>query len=349
MSLGPVMVDLRGLELQAEEREMLQHPAVGGVILFSRNYDSPRQLDELARCVHAVRQPPLLVAVDQEGGRVQRFRDGFFRLPPVGHFGEIYNQDADRARYLAREAGWLMASEVLSVNVDLSFAPVLDLDRGISTVIGDRAFHRDAEVVTELALAYQRGMHEAGMASVGKHFPGHGGVAADSHQRLPEDPRRYADLELEDLVPFQRLVRSGLNGIMVAHVLYPQIDAQPAGFSRHWLQTLLRQSLGFQGAVFSDDLSMGGAEWAGDYPQRARLALQAGCDMVLVCNQPECAARVVESLVDYRDPAAQLRLARLHGRRFHDPGALHRNERWQTAVRLLEDSDAERRLELDLE
>jgi beta-N-acetylhexosaminidase len=349
MSLGPVMVDLRGLELQAEEREMLQHPAVGGVILFSRNYDSPRQLEELARDIHAVRQPPLLVAVDQEGGRVQRFREGFFRLPPVGRFGEIYNRDAARARHLAREAGWLMASEVLAVNVDLSFAPVLDLDRGISTVIGDRAFHRDAEVVTELALAYQRGMHEAGMASVGKHFPGHGGVAADSHQQLPEDLRRYADLELEDLVPFQRLVRSGLNGIMVAHVLYPQIDAQPAGFSRHWVQTLLRQSLGFQGAVFSDDLSMGGAGWAGDYPQRARLALQAGCDMVLVCNQPECAARVVESLVDYRDPAAQLRLARLHGRRLHDPGALRHNGRWQTAVRLLQDSDAERRLDLDLE
>jgi beta-N-acetylhexosaminidase len=242
-----------------------------------------------------------------------------------------------------------MASEVLAVNVDLSFAPVLDLNTGVSEVIGDRAFHRNPEAVTELALAYQRGMHEAGMASVGKHFPGHGGVVADSHHSLPEDPRRYADLELEDLVPFQRLVHNGLNGIMVAHVLYSLVDAQPAGFSSRWLRQVLRQSLGFQGAIFSDDLSMGGAEWAGDYPQRARLALQAGCDMVLVCNQPEGAARVVESLSDYHDPAAQLRLVRMHGRSFPDPDSLRRNGRWQTAVRLLEHCEAERWLDMDLD
>jgi beta-N-acetylhexosaminidase len=349
MSMGPVMVDLQGLELQPEEREMLQHPAVGGVVLFSRNYESPQQVRELAQRIHAVRQPPLMVAVDQEGGRVQRFRDGFFRLPPTGRFGEVYDQDARKALNLAREAGWLMASEVLAVNVDVSFAPVLDLDTGISEVIGDRAFHRHPEVVTELALAYQRGMHEAGMASVGKHFPGHGGVAVDSHQALPEDPRRYVDLEMEDLVPFQRLAHNGLNGIMVAHVLYPQVDAQPAGFSSRWLRQVLRQALGFQGVIFSDDLSMGGAEWAGDYPQRARLALAAGCDMVLVCNQPECAARVVESLSDYQDPAAQLRLARLHGRNFPDPDSLRRSARWQSAVRLLEDCEAERWLDMDLE
>ena len=349
MSMGPVMVDLQGLELQADEHEMLQHPAVGGVILFSRNYESPQQVRELAQRIHAVRQPPLMVAVDQEGGRVQRFRNGFFRLPPVGRLGDRYDQDARKALNLAREAGWLMASEVLAVNVDLSFAPVLDLNTGVSEVIGDRAFHRNPEAVTELALAYQRGMHEAGMASVGKHFPGHGGVVADSHHSLPEDPRRYADLELEDLVPFQRLVHNGLNGIMVAHVLYSLVDAQPAGFSSRWLRQVLRQSLGFQGAIFSDDLSMGGAEWAGDYPQRARLALQAGCDMVLVCNQPEGAARVVESLSDYHDPAAQLRLVRMHGRSFPDPDSLRRNGRWQTAVRLLEHCEAERWLDMDLD
>ena len=349
MSMGPVMLDLKGLELQPEERELLQHPAVGGVILFSRNYESVEQVGELAARVHAVRQPPLMIAVDQEGGRVQRFRDGFFRLPPIGRFGDLYAQDPRRALHLAREAGWLMASEVLAVNVDLSFAPVLDLNMGVSEVIGDRSFHRDPEVVSELALAYQHGMHEAGMASVGKHFPGHGGVAADSHHSLPEDPRRYVDLELDDLVPFQRLARNGLNAVMVAHVLYPLIDSQPAGFSEVWLQQVLRRTLGFQGAVFSDDLSMGGAEWAGDYPQRARAALAAGCDMVLVCNQPERAIEVVEALGDYHDPAAQLRLARMHGRRFPDPVALRAGERWQKAVRLLESCESEGWLDMDLE
>lgn len=349
MTLGPVMVDVQGLELQPGERDMLRHPAVGGVILFSRNYESPAQVRALADQLHAVRQPPLLVAVDQEGGRVQRFRDGFFRLPPVGRFGELYNQDRERGLNTACEAGWLMASEVLSVGVDLSFAPVLDLDRGVSEVIGDRAFHRDPEVVTELALAYQRGMHAAGMASVGKHFPGHGGVTADSHQSLPEDRCSYADLELEDMIPFQRLSANGLNGIMIAHVLYSNIDAQPAGFSTFWLRRVLRESLGFQGVIFSDDLSMGGAEWAGDYPQRADMALQAGCDMVLVCNQPERAAEVVESLVDYRNPASQLRLARMHGKAFPDAGALHKNPRWQAATRLLEQCEPERWLDMDLE
>jgi beta-N-acetylhexosaminidase len=198
------MADLQGLELQPDEREMLQHPAVGGVILFSRNYESPEQVRALAEQLHAVRQPPLMIAVDQEGGRVQRFRDRFFRLPPVGRLGALYDEDRARGLNAACEAGWLMASEILSVGVDLSFAPVLDLDRGVSAVIGDRAFHRDPEVVTELALAYQRGMHEAGMASVGKHFPGHGAVTADSHHDLPEDCRSYADLEMEDMIPFQR-------------------------------------------------------------------------------------------------------------------------------------------------
>jgi beta-N-acetylhexosaminidase len=343
------MVDLEGLELQPEERELLQHPAVGGVILFSRNYESVEQVRELASAVHRLRQPPLMIAVDQEGGRVQRFRDGFFRLPPVGRLGEIYDRDARKALFVAREAGWLMASEVLSVNVDLSFAPVLDLDLGVSEVIGDRAFHRDPEAVTELALAYQRGMHEAGMASVGKHFPGHGGVAADSHHTLPEDSRRYVDLELEDLVPFQRLAHNGLSGMMVAHVLYPQVDAQPAGFSARWLRQVLRDTLGFQGAIFSDDLSMGGAEWAGDYPARARMALDAGCDRVLVCNQPERAIEVVESLTTYHDPAAQLRLARMHGRTFPAVDALRENPRRQNAVNLLEACETERWLDMDLE
>ncbi|HHJ17182.1 MAG TPA: beta-N-acetylhexosaminidase [Gammaproteobacteria bacterium] len=349
MSIGPVMADVQGLELQAEEREMLQHPAVGGVILFSRNYESVEQVQQLARDIHSVRQPPLLIAVDQEGGRVQRFRDGFFRLPPVGKLGEMYRQDKRRALLLSQEAGWLMASEILSVGVDLSFAPVLDLDLGVSTVIGDRAFHRDPEAVAELALAYQRGMHQAGMATVGKHFPGHGGVAVDSHQGLPEDERSLADLEMQDLVPFERLIHNDLNGIMAAHVLYPQVDGQPAGFSPRWLTGILRESLGFQGVIFSDDLSMGGAEWAGDYPERARLALRAGCDMVLVCNQPQHAIEVIEALVGHNDPAAHLRLARMHGTAFPDRAQLMASQRRQTAAALLEQCEAERWLDMDLE
>ncbi len=349
MSMGPVMLDLRGTELLPEEREILLHPAVGGVILFSRNYQSPEQVRELCQRIHALRQPPLLIAVDQEGGRVQRLRDGFFRLPPLGRCGELYGQEKARALSLTREAGWLMASEVLSVGVDLSFAPVLDLDRGISAVIGDRAFHGDPAIVSELASAYQRGMHEAGMASVGKHFPGHGGVAADSHLSLPQDTRRFVDLELEDLVPFRRLVGNGLNGVMAAHVLYPLVDSQPAGFSQVWLQRVLRQGLGFQGAIFSDDLSMGGAQWAGDYAQRARAALEAGCDMVLVCNQPDRAAEVVEALAAYHDPAAQLRLARMHGKAFPAPESLRRDERWLNATRLLDNCQSERWLDMDME
>jgi beta-N-acetylhexosaminidase len=204
-------------------------------------------------------------------------------------------------------------------------------------------------VVTELALAYQRGMHQAGMASVGKHFPGHGGVVADSHHSLPEDGRSLADLQMKDLIPFERLMHNDLNGIMAAHVLYPQIDSQPAGFSRRWLTGVLRQMLGFQGVIFSDDLSMGGAEWAGDYPQRAHMALQAGCDMVLVCNQPEQAARVIESLSGYNDPAAHLRLARMHGSAFPDRSTLTACKRWQSATALLEQCEPERWLDMDLE
>jgi len=349
MSIGPVMLDVQGLELQPEEREVLQHPAVGGVILFSRNYESPEQVAKLAAEIHALRQPPLLIAVDQEGGRVQRFRDGFFRLPAIGVFAGLYDDNPGAALSLTQEAGWLMASEVLSVGVDLSFAPVLDLDLGVSAVIGDRAFHRNPEAVTELALAYQRGMHEAGMASVGKHFPGHGGVVVDSHQGLPEDERSLADLELQDLIPFARLAHNGLNSVMVAHVLYPQIDSQPAGFSRRWLTGILRDSMQFQGVIFSDDLSMGGAAWAGDYPQRAQLALEAGCDMVLVCNHPQHAIEVIESLSAYHDPAAQLRLARMHGRHFPQRHALLNSQRWQTVTTRLTRCETGDWLDMDLE
>jgi len=314
MSLGPVMLDVAGLALTSEEKQRLRHPLVGGVILFSRNYSSPEQLEELVGEIHGLRQPPLLVAVDHEGGRVQRFREGFTRLPPAAEFGALYEENADRARRLSETAGWLMATELRAVGVDFSFAPVLDVNRGISQVIGDRSFHPNPEIVAELAHAYMIGMHRAGMAATGKHFPGHGGVEADSHLAVPVDNRAYQDIYMEDIVPFERMIHFGLEGIMPAHVIYPQVDAQPAGFSRHWLQHILRGELGFEGVIFSDDLSMEGAKVAGGVVARARAALSAGCDMVLVCNDPDSACELLDGLGHYDNPASHLRLARMHGR-----------------------------------
>ena len=344
MTLGPVMLDVQGVELQPVEKEILAHPAVGGVILFSRNYESPDQLIALCQAIHAVRTPPLLISVDQEGGRVQRFRSQFTQLPAAG----LVAKSKD-ALQMAEQSGWLMATEVIAGGVDLSFAPVLDLDYGVSSVIGDRAFHRQPSKVAELALAYQRGMHHAGMATVGKHFPGHGAVVADSHAQLPEDERDYADLEKEDLIPFERLIVNGLNGIMAAHVLYPAIDSQPAGFSRFWLQETLRQRMNFQGVIFSDDLSMGGAEWAGGYTDRADRSLDAGCDMILVCNKPEQAVAVVEHLENYRNPASAMRLARLHSQCKIDWQQLCSNAQWQSAVSNIKTCNVEPWLDMDME
>ncbi|MFN2339607.1 MAG: beta-N-acetylhexosaminidase [Gammaproteobacteria bacterium] len=349
MSLGPVMLDVAGTALSEAERELLRRPAVGGVILFSRNFVSPEQVAALVTDIHALRTPRLLVAVDQEGGRVQRFRDGFTRLPPARRLGELFDQDPRRARQLAEVSGWLMAAELRAIGIDISFAPVLDLDYGVSTVIGDRAFHRKPEVVAELAQAYQRGMGEAGMAATGKHFPGHGAVVADSHLELPIDERPFAELEFDDLLPFERLAHQGMKAMMAAHVIYRDCDSRAAGFSPFWLRTVLRERLGFQGAIFSDDLNMKAAACAGDYPARARTALGAGCDMVLVCNAPEQARQVVESLRDYHDPAAMMRLARLHGSG-EERGlpALRASEEWRIAVAAVQSCDPEPMLDMDL-
>ncbi|HSD96701.1 MAG TPA: beta-N-acetylhexosaminidase [Sulfuricaulis sp.] len=314
MSLGPVMLDVEGLALSAIERERLKHPLVGGVILFARNYQSPEQVEALVRDIHSLRTPRLLVAVDHEGGRVQRFRDGFTSLPPLRHLGNIYDENPKRARRLAETSGWLMATELRAVDVDFSFAPVLDLDRGVSQVIGDRAFHSLPEAVADLAHAYMRGMHRAGMAATGKHFPGHGAVEADSHVALPVDDRLLVDIMAEDVVPFERMIHYGLEGIMPAHVIFTCVDAQPAGFSSTWIRKILRGQLEFQGVVFSDDLSMEGAKGAGDVVARAKLALSAGCDMVLVCNDPAAADQVLAGLGHYDDPVSHLRLVRMHGR-----------------------------------
>lgn len=335
MTLGPVMLDVAGFTLTPEERDRLSHPLTGGVILFARNYQSPEQIELLVKEIHQLRQPPLLVAVDHEGGRVQRFRDGFTSLPAVARFGEVYDENSKRGQRLAETAGWLMAVELRAVGVDFSFAPVLDVNRGISQVIGDRAFHASPESVAVLAHAYMTGMHRAGMAATGKHFPGHGGVEADSHVAVPVDERRYQDIYMEDIVPFERMIHYGLEGIMPAHVIYPKVDPNPAGFSRFWLQNVLRGEIGFEGVIFSDDLSMEGAKSAGGAVARARTALDAGCDMVLVCNDPLAAGEVLDGLGHYDNPASLLRLARMHGRGPLTRGQLLADSTYHEAVRAM--------------
>ena len=348
MALGPVMLGLEGWALTAEERELLRHPQVGGVILFARNYQSPEQIMALTDAIHALRQPRLLIAVDHEGGRVQRFREGFTRLPAVRRLGEIHDQDPQRAQQLARVTGWLMAAELRAVGVDFSFAPVLDLDHGVSSIIGDRAFHHDPEVVADLAHAYRSGMQKAGMEAVGKHFPGHGGIAADSHLELPVDRRPYDALAMADLLAFERMIHYGLAALMPAHVLYPQVDEQPAGFSARWLKDILRRHLEFQGAIFSDDLDMAGAGLAGTPLERARAALAAGCDMVLACNDRAAAVAILKGLCAAPDPVSQVRLIRLHGRGRSNLERLRRNPVWQQAVHRVQDYDAFPLLEMDI-
>ncbi len=328
--LGPVMVDLEGTALTAEARRLLAHPNSAGVILFARNFESREQLAALCAEIAAVKRPRPLIAVDHEGGRVQRFRDGFTHLPPMRSLGRLWDLDRRAAVLAAERVGWLLAVELRAVGVDFSFTPVLDLDYGVSEVIGDRALHRDPEAVGHLAAALRRGMHGAGMAAVGKHFPGHGAVAADSHETLPVDERPMAALEV-DLRPFAHLIRNGLEGVMPAHVVYRQADSLPAGFSPFWIRTVLRERLGFQGAVISDDLSMAGAAVAGDPLARAQAALGAGCDMVLVCNAPEAAAQVVGGLKVATDPARGLRLAHLHGRPAPHWERLRRDRRYAQA------------------
>ncbi len=342
------MLDLEGASLVPEERELLLHPGTGGVILFSRNYETPEQVQSLIKEVHALRSPALLVAVDQEGGRVQRFRDGFTLLPAASKLGELYDSHPQKALDAAHHIGWLMAAELRAVGIDFSFAPVLDLQTAISQVIGDRAFSADPLVVGKLAFSWAAGAREAGMSSVGKHFPGHGCVEADSHHDLPVDARRFSEIWNQDLQPFRHMVNNQMEGIMPAHVVYPAVDDVPAGYSSCWIQEVLRQRMGFDGVVFSDDLSMVAADAAGCYAERAAAALGAGCDMVLVCNNPEGAREVLESLTDYCEPVSQARLARMHGKGRFTAKDIREDPRWLRAVQYLNLLQAEESLDLDL-
>ena len=331
MSLGPLITDFSGLELDQIDREILSHPMVGGVILFTRNYENPEQIRAVIEQLHSLRDPRLLVAVDHEGGRVQRFRSGFTELPPAGMIGDLYDDDVDDALQVARQCGWLMAFELRSVGVDFSFAPVLDIRNPRSQIIDDRAFHRDPHPVARIAHAYIRGMHEAGMAAVGKHFPGHGTVVADSHVELPVDERNFDAIEKSDLVPF-RLLATEMEGIMPAHIVYPKIDSEAAGYSSVWIRQILRRELGFQGIVFSDDLSMSGAAAAGSVDERAGLAIAAGCEVILLCNDRIGTEQLLSRLSCAIEPVTQVRMMRMHGKG-DSPGmlALHDNEQWQAA------------------
>jgi beta-N-acetylhexosaminidase len=281
---GPAFVGIESVALSAADGERLAHPLVGGVILFARNFEACAQLAALTAAIRALRAPAPLIAVDHEGGRVQRFREGFTPIPAMRTLGELWDRDVAGAEREATRLGRTLAAELAAHGIDFSFTPVLDVDHGPSAVIGDRAFHRSPNAIAHLAAALHRGLRSAGMAGVGKHFPGHGFVAADSHTEIPVDSRPFADIAAADLVPFAALIRCGIEAIMPAHVVYPEVDEAPAGYSQKWLQGILRDRLGFDGLVFSDDLGMAGAQGAGDIIARAEASLAAGCDMVLACN-----------------------------------------------------------------
>ena len=329
------MVDVAGLELTAEDTEILRHPLVGGVILFTRNYRDPAQLTALVAAIHAARSPALLVAVDHEGGRVQRFRPGFSLLPPLRRIGKEFDLDPKAGLDLARHMGWLMAAELRACGVDLSFAPCVDLDYGVSEVIGDRAFHSRAPAVSQLASAYMHGMRDAGMAATAKHFPGHGAVVADSHTAAPVDRRVFVDLD-DDLMPYRRLISNGLPAVLAAHVLFPEVDSDSvASVSPHWIRNILRGELGFKGVVFTDDMSMAGAAVAGDIVERSRRALDAGSDMVLICNSRPSVVTVLDELKVEAQPASSVRLVRMRGRDGMPRESLMASAEWQQCREML--------------
>ncbi|WP_173911554.1 beta-N-acetylhexosaminidase [Acinetobacter sp. Marseille-Q1618] len=333
--IGALMLDIAGTELTQEDIQLLQAPQVGGMILFSRNIQSPAQVRQLTDHMRQIR-PDILIAVDQEGGRVQRLKQGFTLLPAMGHFGELYLSQPEKALDLAEKCGWLMATEVLAVGIDFSFAPVLDIN-AISDVIGDRAFAKNAQDIVPLARAFMKGMQSAGMATTGKHFPGHGSVKADSHVAAAIDSRSYDDIYQNDMQSFIQL-QDQLDALMPAHVIYENVDPNPAGFSPYWIQKILRQELKFDGVLFSDDLSMQAACVAGGADARIRAALDAGCDMGLVCNDRESACTALTGIENLPLPN-QERLARMRGKipNIQIGEQLDLGEEWQSVKKVIEE------------
>ncbi|WP_085296764.1 beta-N-acetylhexosaminidase [Cognaticolwellia mytili] len=335
--MGPVMIDVQGTSLSQEDKEILQHPLVGGLIFFTRNYHSPEQITELSTQIRSTARKPLLIAVDHEGGRVQRFRDRFSLIPAMGNLWQMAKQNLSLAKSLAKQSGILMALEVQAVGIDISFAPVLDINN-ISDVIGDRSFHREVDYVTELAEAFISGLHLVGMKATGKHFPGHGSVKADSHIDLPIDIRSKADIFQQDLMPFKQLIAKGkVDALMPAHVIFPEVDSQAVGFSRYWLQNILREQLGFNGVIFSDDLSMEGAASVGGYIERAEAAQSAGCDMLLLCNNRQGCVEVLDGANISTNVQSSERLAKLlkNPHQSNDFSTLASNQKWQEASELI--------------
>ncbi len=349
MTLGPVMLDVENLELSQEDKEVLNHPSVGGVILFARNYHDTEQLTKLVQSIRAAAHKNILIAVDHEGGRVQRFKNGFTRIPAMRRIGDVYNKDPKAAKKLATDTAWLMAVELRSVGIDFTFAPVADVDYKKCAVIGDRAFHSNPKTVYEMTYAFCQGLEQAGMASVAKHFPGHGAVKEDSHCELPVDEREFELIYQNDIYPFRLLIQNNLSAIMPAHVIYSKIDSMPAGFSKYWLQTILREQLKFNGVIFSDDLNMHGASVAGShYSDRSNAAREAGCDMILICNNRAAAIEIIDDFKIASDPVSATRLTRMHGRKPIDHSDIIKMERWHTVVKKLQRYIEDPNLELEL-
>jgi len=330
------MTDISGRELTSADRDLLLEENVGGVILFSRNYESPQQISKLVQEIRNLKSPPLLVAVDHEGGRVQRFRNGFTDIPAMRKIGRLYEINANVALKVSETVGWIIGAELRSVGIDLSFAPCVDLDWGVSSVIGDRSFHKNKYAVENLAYHFSKGMRESGMSPVAKHFPGHGAVAIDSHEDLPIDRREFSKL-LDDIYPYESLIRKNtVSAVMMAHIIYKEADNLPASISEYWMQNHLRNQLNFDGVIFSDDLSMHALRDYGDTVTRAERALRSGCDMILICNDRDNTKKVIQAKKNHSNYNSMIRIARVSGKKTYSLGELQNDQKWRSARALIE-------------